>query len=112
MNPTLVEVHDRIVTLTLNRPDKLNALVPEMAEGFREALRKASEPGVKALVLRGEGRGFCAGAISDGSSRPSKRAAWRNSKGSWTSASRWPTACEPCPSPCSPSSTAPAPARA
>ncbi|MBS1785704.1 MAG: enoyl-CoA hydratase/isomerase family protein [Acidobacteria bacterium] len=61
MNPTLVEVHDRIVTLTLNRPDKLNALVPEMAEGFREALRKASEPGVKALVLRGEGRGFCAG---------------------------------------------------
>lgn len=61
MNPTLVEVHERIVTLTLNRPDKLNALVPDMADGFREALRKASESGVKALVLRGEGRGFCAG---------------------------------------------------
>jgi 2-(1,2-epoxy-1,2-dihydrophenyl)acetyl-CoA isomerase len=59
--PIRFEVHDRIGTLTLARPDKLNALVPEMAEGFREALRKSAEPGVKALILRGEGRGFCAG---------------------------------------------------
>ena len=61
MSAAFVEVQDRIAVLTLNRPDKLNALVPEMADGFREALRKASEPGVKGLVLRGEGRGFCAG---------------------------------------------------
>ena len=61
MSAARVERHERIVTLTLNRPDKLNALVPEMADGFREALRKAAEPGVKGLVLRGEGRGFCAG---------------------------------------------------
>ncbi|HXC17316.1 MAG TPA: enoyl-CoA hydratase-related protein [Holophagaceae bacterium] len=60
-SPIHVEVQDRIVTLTLNRPDKLNAIVPEMADGFREALRKAAEPGTKGLVLRGEGRGFCAG---------------------------------------------------
>ena len=59
--PIHIELQDRILTLTLNRPDKLNAIVPEMAEGFREALRKAAEPGVKALILRGEGRGFCAG---------------------------------------------------
>lgn len=55
------EVQDRIATLTLNRPDRLNALVPEMAEGFREALARAADPAVKALFLRGEGRGFCAG---------------------------------------------------
>ena len=61
MSATIVEVQDRVAVLTLNRPDKLNALVPEMADGFREALRKAGEPGVKGLVLRGEGRGFCAG---------------------------------------------------
>ena len=61
MSAAFVEVQDRIAVLTLNRPDRLNALVPEMAEGFREALRKAAEPGVKGLVLRGEGRGFCAG---------------------------------------------------
>lgn len=61
MSAIIIELHERIVTLTLNRPDKLNAIVPEMAEGFREALRKAAEPGAKGLVLRGEGRGFCAG---------------------------------------------------
>lgn len=62
MNDTIrFEIRDRIGILTLNRPDKLNALVPEMAEGFMEALAKSAEPGVKALLLRGNGRGFCAG---------------------------------------------------
>ena len=60
-SPILLEVRGRIATLTLNRPDRLNALVPEMKEGFEEALAKAAEPGVKALFLRGEGRAFCAG---------------------------------------------------
>ncbi|HJU82617.1 MAG TPA: enoyl-CoA hydratase-related protein [Holophagaceae bacterium] len=60
-SPIRFEIQDRIGLLTLNRPDKLNALVPGMAEGFREALRKSAEPSVKALILRGEGRGFCAG---------------------------------------------------
>lgn len=59
--PMLFEVQDRIGVLTLNRPDKLNALVPEMEEGFQEALAKSAEPGVKALILRGAGRAFCAG---------------------------------------------------
>jgi 2-(1,2-epoxy-1,2-dihydrophenyl)acetyl-CoA isomerase len=60
-SPIHFELRDRIATLTLNRPDKLNALVPEMKEGFAEALAKAAEPGVKALFLRGAGRAFCAG---------------------------------------------------
>jgi len=60
-NPIRFEIRDRIATLTLDRPDRLNALVPEMQEGFEEALAKAVEPGVKALLLRGAGRAFCAG---------------------------------------------------
>jgi len=59
--PILFEVRDRIATLTLSRPDKLNALIPEMKEGFEESLAKAAGPGVKALFLRGAGRAFCAG---------------------------------------------------
>lgn len=59
--PIRFEIRDRIATLTLNRPDKLNALVPEMKEGFEEALAKATDPNVKALLLRGAGRAFCAG---------------------------------------------------
>ncbi|HEY3399193.1 MAG TPA: enoyl-CoA hydratase-related protein [Geothrix sp.] len=59
--PVRFEIRDRVATLTLDRPDKLNALVPEMREGFQEALAKAAEPGVKALLLRGAGRAFCAG---------------------------------------------------
>lgn len=60
-SPIRFEIRDRVATLTLDRPDKLNALVPEMKEGFQEALAKAAEPAVKALLLRGAGRAFCAG---------------------------------------------------
>ncbi|WP_306590010.1 enoyl-CoA hydratase/isomerase family protein [Geothrix sp. 21YS21S-4] len=60
-SPLRFEIRDRIATLTLDRPDKLNALVPEMKEGFEEALARAAEPDVKALFLRGAGRAFCAG---------------------------------------------------
>lgn len=59
--PIRFEIRERIATLTLNRPDKLNALVPDMKEGFEEALAKAADPAVKALLLRGAGRAFCAG---------------------------------------------------
>ncbi|HJW73763.1 MAG TPA: enoyl-CoA hydratase-related protein [Geothrix sp.] len=57
----LFEIRDRVATLTLNRPDRLNALLPEMKGAFDEALAKSAEPGVKVLVLRGAGRAFCAG---------------------------------------------------
>lgn len=60
-SPIHFEVRDRIATLTINRPDRLNALVPEMREGFEAALVGAAAPEVKALFLRGAGRAFCAG---------------------------------------------------
>src|SRR4030095_8354551 len=52
-----------IVTVTLNRPEKLNALAGYMRRDLAEALEEAgSDPEVRGIVLRGEGPAFCAGA--------------------------------------------------
>ena len=54
---------DRVATVRLNRPDALNALNPQLlAELAHAAAAVAADQSVKALVVRGEGRGFCAGA--------------------------------------------------
>jgi len=51
-----------IVTLTMNRPDRLNALSVEMGVALTEALRRvAADPEVRVVVLTGAGRAFCAG---------------------------------------------------
>src|SRR5258706_9032595 len=53
---------DGIVTITLNRPDRLNALVGHMRRDLAEALEEAgSDPHVRVVVIKGEGRAFCAG---------------------------------------------------
>lgn len=49
-------------TITLNRPDRLNALLPSTVAGLADALEAAAEPGIRVVVLRGAGRGFCSGA--------------------------------------------------
>ncbi len=59
----LYRVEDGVATITLNRPDKLNAWTVAMAGELREALAKAdADDQVRAIVLTGAGRGFCAGA--------------------------------------------------
>ena len=59
----LYAVDDRVATITLNRPDKLNAWTGVMAEVLRDAFARAeADDGVRAIVLTGAGRGFCAGA--------------------------------------------------
>ena len=60
----LTEVQDGVATLTLNRPDKLNALDQAMVDGLHAALDLcAADPQVRALVLRGAGeKAFAAGA--------------------------------------------------
>jgi 2-(1,2-epoxy-1,2-dihydrophenyl)acetyl-CoA isomerase len=56
------ELIDRVATLTMNRPDKLNALSEAMLETAVASLRRcATDPEVGAVVLTGAGRGFCAG---------------------------------------------------
>jgi 2-(1,2-epoxy-1,2-dihydrophenyl)acetyl-CoA isomerase len=58
----LESVSDRVATLTLNRPDRLNALSTPMLDGLLEALpRLAADPGIAVVILTGAGRGFCAG---------------------------------------------------
>ena len=58
----LKQVKDGVAVLTLNRPDRLNAMSRPMLDTLLEALpRLAEDPAVGVLVLTGAGRGFCAG---------------------------------------------------
>lgn len=58
----LTDLHQGILTLTLNRPDKLNAIDNELAEALLRALLGAREDAsVRVVRLRGHGRAFCAG---------------------------------------------------
>lgn len=62
MSELLEQREGRVVLLTLNRPDRLNAIVPAMSQALREALGRIAANGtVGAVVLTGNGRGFCAG---------------------------------------------------
>jgi 2-(1,2-epoxy-1,2-dihydrophenyl)acetyl-CoA isomerase len=62
MSDLIETVDDGIATLTLNRPDRLNALSPEMLKGLLEAIaRLGTDAAVGVIVVTGAGRGFCAG---------------------------------------------------
>ena len=61
--PVLSEVSDGLGLVTLNRPDKLNAWTPAMRLAYFDVLERfARDPAVRAILVRGAGRGFCAGA--------------------------------------------------
>jgi enoyl-CoA hydratase/carnithine racemase len=61
-NTLRYEVAENILTLTLNRPDQLNAFTVEMANELIDAFNRAStDDEVRAIVVTGEGRAFCAG---------------------------------------------------
>jgi enoyl-CoA hydratase len=82
-----------IATVTLNRPERLNTIVPPMPDEFEDAIRAAShDQTVKVIVLRGAGRSFCAGydfsggfhhwdegITTDGRWDPGKDFAWATS---------------------------------
>lgn len=62
----LYGVEDRVATITLNRPDRMNAWTPTMEREVREAMSAAAnDDSVRVIVLTGAGRGFCAGADMD-----------------------------------------------
>ncbi len=62
-NEVLYDVKDRIATVTLNRPDRMNSVNDALPGNIAKAMVKAAtDPGVRAIILTGAGRAFCAGA--------------------------------------------------
>ena len=58
----LYEARDRVATITLNRPERLNAIVPAMPREIRLAVERANaDDDVHVIVLKGAGRAFCSG---------------------------------------------------
>lgn len=55
------DLTDGIARITLNAPERLNALGPDDVEALAAAYERAEADGARALILRGEGRAFCAG---------------------------------------------------
>lgn len=59
----LYEIEQRVARVTLHRPDSLNAWTPELGRAYFDRLQDAdADPEVRAIVVTGSGRGFCAGA--------------------------------------------------
>lgn len=62
MADLLYEVKDRIATITLNRPDKLNAFTGPMIDSWVQSLQEAQkDDGVNVVIVTGNGRAFCTG---------------------------------------------------
>jgi len=59
----LYQIENRILTITLNRPDKMNAFTPRMFSELMDAFDRAdADDAVRAIIVTGSGRAFCAGA--------------------------------------------------
>jgi enoyl-CoA hydratase/carnithine racemase len=64
--PVLLDVDDHIATLTLNQPDKRNAMSEEMTDAFPALVRQLQDsPDVRAVIVTGAGSAFCAGGDLD-----------------------------------------------
>jgi len=57
-----LDIADNVATITLNRPDRLNAAPPQMFNEMNAAITTFPDLGVRALMITGEGRAFCSGA--------------------------------------------------
>ncbi len=79
-----LKVVDSIATLYLNRPDKRNAMSDEMRSEFIEALEAVTaDKSIRALVLTGNGKGFCAGGDISGMERRMKAPAGEIAFNGW-----------------------------
>ncbi|MFL9842585.1 enoyl-CoA hydratase-related protein [Sphingomonas sp. ST-64] len=58
----LYDLDNGVATIRLNRPDRLNAVTLDMLDLIRTSLLRAANEGARAVLLTGEGRGFCSGA--------------------------------------------------
>jgi len=79
----LYEERDGIATITINRPDKLNAFRGKTCDELIDALNRAAwNTRIGVIVLTGAGRGFCAGLdLTEGASPPSARGLGRAQAG-------------------------------
>jgi enoyl-CoA hydratase/carnithine racemase len=85
----LYEVQDRVATVTLNRPERLNAWTPVMEREVRAAMTEATaDEAVRVIILTGAGRGFCAGADMSGLNQASQSAAKNGSPAERLAATR------------------------
>ncbi len=61
-----LDIADHVAEVALNRPDRMNAITADLIEAMDAAAQAiAADPSVRAVVLRGEGRAFCAGLDKD-----------------------------------------------
>ena len=62
-NAVLFEIKNGVATITLNRPDRYNAVNQDLVDGISNSLKKCeADQSIRAVVITGAGRGFCAGA--------------------------------------------------
>lgn len=74
----LIEDRDKVRTITLNRPEKLNALVDQLAEELIAAIEEADrDDAVNVILITGAGRGFCAGLDLTQTRAPSEPSRWQ-----------------------------------
>jgi enoyl-CoA hydratase/carnithine racemase len=79
LEATRYVVADRVATITLHRPERLNAWTGTMNAEYRALLQLASDdPSVRVIVVTGSGKGFCAGAESDDLAAHAERGAYRS----------------------------------
>src|SRR5207249_6138253 len=90
MNELLYEVKDKIATITLNRPDKLNAFTRDMLDGWQASLAKAQgDDNVNVVIVTGAGRAFCSGG-DVGRMREGEPSALDGKNGLWEGVHRVP----------------------
>ncbi len=89
-NDILTEVHDTYRVITINRPEKMNALNREAAFALLDALKEAeADENCRALILTGAGKGFCAGADLSGRNDPNRpRSAGSTIEDTWNPIAR------------------------
>jgi enoyl-CoA hydratase/carnithine racemase len=77
LEATRYDVVGRVATITLDRPERLNAWTARMNTEYRHLLQRAADdPGVRVVVVTGAGRGFCAGAESEDLAGHAERGAY------------------------------------
>jgi enoyl-CoA hydratase/carnithine racemase len=79
LEATRYQVEDQVATITLHRPERLNAWTTRMNAEYRTLLQRASDDAtVRVIVVTGSGRGFCAGAEADDLAGHAQRGTYRS----------------------------------